>query len=256
MPDAVKLSDLDVDRVDAVDKPATKSRFLIMKSEDADELRKNLQSFADGADGLLDLIAKDSSISAEIKGKAAEFGKTIGRTEKALPATQAECEAAGGTWAGGACTYKSAEQKAAESAAEIAKKAACTKCAAPITDGKFVSKEAVRKGDTCPMCGAPVNPDGNYEGPAGDATIASAKSVAPTAAEIAAEVAKALTPALTQMAEASAAVAKAIEAAPKVVSKSDAPRSRQAGGQDEPEAEPVKKKDGKIHFDSVIFGQK
>lgn len=246
----VKLSDLDVERVDAVDRPATKSKFLMLKSEDADELRKNIQSTADAADALIDLIEKDTGVSSEIRAKALDLGKSIGRTEKAGPANEADCVAAGGTWADGACTMPEAK------AAEKAESTACAKCAAPVAEGKFVAKNGeVRKGDTCPMCGAPVDGDGKYA-PGEDTAKAAEKAASPAASDIAVEVAKALAPALAKLAETNAAIAKAIESAPKVVSKRDAPASRQASGDD---AEPVKKaarKMGDGIFTSIVFGSK
>lgn len=248
----IKLSDLDVERVDGVDKPATKSKFFLMKSEDAAELRQNIEKTADAGDVLLDLIEKDANVSPEIKAAAASLGAALGRTEKAAPDNEADCTAAGGTWADGACTFPSA--KAAEPTA-------CTKCKAPVAKGQFVAKDGeVRKGDTCPMCGAPVDGDGNYA-PTADTEKAAEKTEAKkeaattaTATEIAAEVAKALSPVLTKLAESNASIAKAIEGAPKAIAKTAAPASRQATGDDE--AKPVEKAMGKGLFSDIVFGQR
>ncbi len=53
-----KLSDLDLNRVDGVDAPATRRKFLILKSEEEDEEKVNLESVLDKLEEALTALAK------------------------------------------------------------------------------------------------------------------------------------------------------------------------------------------------------
>lgn len=57
-PDHV-LVDVDVERVDAVDKPATRRRWLLLKSEEADEEMVNAEELAKAAESVLEALAKE-----------------------------------------------------------------------------------------------------------------------------------------------------------------------------------------------------
>jgi len=52
------LKDLEVDRSDAVDEPATGRKWLVLKTEDPDELEANLQELADHAAGAIEALQK------------------------------------------------------------------------------------------------------------------------------------------------------------------------------------------------------
>ena len=53
-----KLDDIDVDRVDGVDEPATQRKFLLMKSEEPDELKQNLSAIIERAEAAISALAK------------------------------------------------------------------------------------------------------------------------------------------------------------------------------------------------------
>lgn len=83
MAKASLLRDIDVDRVDAVDAPAHKSRFLILKSEDAAELQVGVQKLADASEALFNAIAKRQSASV-VRKAAAAVGTLIGKDVSVL----------------------------------------------------------------------------------------------------------------------------------------------------------------------------
>lgn len=56
------LKDLEIDRVDAVEEPATGHKFLILKTEDPNELRANLSILVSACEGVFKVI-KDSGIA-------------------------------------------------------------------------------------------------------------------------------------------------------------------------------------------------
>lgn len=58
-----ELEELEVDRVDAVDSPATGAKFLILKAEEPDELRQNAQQLAEAANAVLSSLSQDKAVS-------------------------------------------------------------------------------------------------------------------------------------------------------------------------------------------------
>lgn len=60
---AVELLDLEVDRVDGVDKPATGRKFLIQKSEEPDEVKANLDQLVKAGTGALESLAKQDILA-------------------------------------------------------------------------------------------------------------------------------------------------------------------------------------------------
>lgn len=77
------IKDLDIDRVDAVDKPAHQGRFLILKSEDAAELQAGVQKLADASEALVDAISARKS-ATEVRKAARAVAEIIGKGEDTL----------------------------------------------------------------------------------------------------------------------------------------------------------------------------
>jgi hypothetical protein len=71
---ATQLMDLDVDRVDGVDKPATGRSFLLFKGEDGDAILKGYGMVATAADAVLKSIRKDSKAVVSRKSAIALNG--------------------------------------------------------------------------------------------------------------------------------------------------------------------------------------
>lgn len=59
MPAEHELTDVDVDRVDAVDRPATRRKWLLLKSEEADEEMVNAEELAKAVESALEVLAKE-----------------------------------------------------------------------------------------------------------------------------------------------------------------------------------------------------
>ncbi len=74
MPKAQELKDLDVDRVDGVDKPATGRNFLLFKSEDGDAIMKGYGAVATAAHIVLEKVRKDSKAVVSRKSAVALNG--------------------------------------------------------------------------------------------------------------------------------------------------------------------------------------
>lgn len=53
-----KLTDIELERVDGVDEPATRQKFLILKAEEPDELRENVKELLDRVEAALHALAK------------------------------------------------------------------------------------------------------------------------------------------------------------------------------------------------------
>lgn len=53
-----KLTDIELERVDGVDEPATHQKFLILKAEEPDELRQNVKELLDKVEAALRTLAK------------------------------------------------------------------------------------------------------------------------------------------------------------------------------------------------------
>jgi hypothetical protein len=74
MAKAQELKDLDVDRVDGVDKPATGRNFLLFKSEDGDAIMKGYGAVATAAHIVLEKVRKDSKAVVSRKSAIALNG--------------------------------------------------------------------------------------------------------------------------------------------------------------------------------------
>jgi len=53
-----KLEDLEVERVDGVDRPATRRKWLLLKAEEPDELRENVSRLLDDLQKVLEALEK------------------------------------------------------------------------------------------------------------------------------------------------------------------------------------------------------
>lgn len=88
---AQELKDLDVDRVDGVDKPATGRNFLLFKSEDGDAIMKGYAMTATAGSLVLDAIRKDKHAMVSRKsaialnGLAQVLGKDALFVSKSVP---------------------------------------------------------------------------------------------------------------------------------------------------------------------------
>jgi len=60
-----ELKDIDVDRIDGVEDPATKKRFLILKAEEPDELRANVEALLKKVQHALGLLAKSADLQID-----------------------------------------------------------------------------------------------------------------------------------------------------------------------------------------------
>lgn len=81
------LADLDIDRVDAVDKPAHKSAFLIMKSEDAAELNAAVNKVATAAEAVVSAIAARKS-ATEVRKAAWDLAVALGKDVETMTTLQ------------------------------------------------------------------------------------------------------------------------------------------------------------------------
>lgn len=74
-----KLSDMDIERVDGVDQPATGRKFLLMKSEEDDELHQNMRDLIDKIEHALRMMAKseDLFLSEELASSLNEVAKAL-----------------------------------------------------------------------------------------------------------------------------------------------------------------------------------
>jgi hypothetical protein len=75
-----KLTDIDVERVDGVDEPATRRKFLIIKSEEPDEMSQNVRELLGKIENALRLLAKaeELNLSDEAAEALNEVAKTVG----------------------------------------------------------------------------------------------------------------------------------------------------------------------------------
>lgn len=74
-----ELKEIDVERIDGVDEPATRKRFLILKSEDADELRAAAEDLVNKVAAALKLLADADIVLDEPTAKALdEVAEAVG----------------------------------------------------------------------------------------------------------------------------------------------------------------------------------
>lgn len=75
-----KLVDLEVERVDGVDEPATKQKFLILKAEEPDELRQNVKELLGKVEAALNALAKAEGLALTEEAASAlnEVAKALG----------------------------------------------------------------------------------------------------------------------------------------------------------------------------------
>jgi hypothetical protein len=88
-----ELKDIDVERIDGVEEPASKKKFLILKSEEPDELRANAEEFLNKVASVLEKLAKadislDEEIAEALDELAKELGLEISFAEKVRPAEE------------------------------------------------------------------------------------------------------------------------------------------------------------------------
>jgi len=75
-----ELKDVDVERVDAVDRPATRRKWLILKSEEEDEEMVNLDELQKAALAAIEALAKDAGNEGlEISEAAVEALNTLAK---------------------------------------------------------------------------------------------------------------------------------------------------------------------------------
>lgn len=113
MTGATLLKDLDIDRVDAVDRPAHKSQFLILKSEDAADLQAGVQKLADASGALFDAVVKGDMKA--IRAAAAPLGALLEKDADSLSTIHPTSPDQG--MAGGGADGKTAPEVQAEEVA-------------------------------------------------------------------------------------------------------------------------------------------
>jgi predicted component of type VI protein secretion system len=75
-----QLADLDLDRVDGVDQPATGQRFLLLKAEEPDELRANVQQLLQDLDALFQALDHaDMPLTEPVARALNALAKAVGR---------------------------------------------------------------------------------------------------------------------------------------------------------------------------------
>ena len=80
-----KLTDIDIERVDGVDEPATHQKFLILKAEEPEELRQNVKELLGKVEAALKALAKNEGLmlskeaaeSLNAVAKALDLGLTF-----------------------------------------------------------------------------------------------------------------------------------------------------------------------------------
>jgi hypothetical protein len=89
-----RLEDLEVERVDGVDRPATRRRWLLLKAEEPDELRENVSRLLDDLQKVLEALEKVDLPEETVKA-ISRFAETHGLTFKARKKPEDEEEGYG-----------------------------------------------------------------------------------------------------------------------------------------------------------------
>ena len=89
-----KLEDLEVERVDGVDRPATRRKWLLLKAEEPDELRENVSRLLDDLQKVLEALEK-VDLPEETVTAISRFAEAHGLTFKAKKKPEDEEEGYG-----------------------------------------------------------------------------------------------------------------------------------------------------------------
>ena len=89
-----RLDDLEVERVDGVDRPATRRRWLLLKAEEPDELRENVSRLLDDLQKVLEALEK-VDLPEETAKAISQFAEVHGLTFKAKKKPEDEDEEEG-----------------------------------------------------------------------------------------------------------------------------------------------------------------